>query len=363
MSRSAIAVLLSFAALGAGLGCGSSNSKEADTSVPDLAPATPDLRPADSGAPDAWLSPDSATDSLAVPDANVFPDVSVTSDLQGSPDLSSLDLVVAGADRSAADLGAPDQGGVDAGGKDTSGAEVGGDAAGGDNAASPADATSPPDAAFDPGPTIPIVVNSGNTATYNLADGKWKRFSFPVEAGQIYAISELSGIVRGYVSAQATVSPSNSTYSTDVTTGRLVFTASAAGTYYIAVAVVGGGASGSFQVADGGKLVALGATSLTLTAPNAEDFYFFRFPVAAGKGYHLKVTGPIQPNVGLAVSARAERSNYGEFAYSDFGVAGSLSFDEDITAAMVAMSISGYYYFYLNLHGDMTLTVTISELP
>jgi hypothetical protein len=65
----------------------------------------------------------------------------------------------------------------------------------------------------------------------------------------------------------------------------------------------------------------------------------------------------------LAVSARAERSNYGEFAYSDFGVAGSLSFDEDITAAMVAMSISGYYYFYLNLHGDMTLTVTISELP
>jgi hypothetical protein len=52
-----------------------------------------------------------------------------------------------------------------------------------------------------------------------------------------------------------------------------------------------------------------------------------------------------------------------EFAYSDFGVGGSLPFDEDITADKVAASFSGYYYFYLNLHGDMTLTVTISEMP
>jgi hypothetical protein len=359
MRRFSLAVLLSFAALGAVLGCGSSNSKEADASAPDLALATPDLRPTtmDSSAPDAWLSPDSATDSLAIPDVNVVSDASVTSDLPSSPDLSSPDLAAAGADRSAADLGVADQGGADTGSKDTGGAEVGGDAADSEDAASPADA------AFDPGPTVPIVVNSGNTATFNLGDGKWQRFSFPAEAGQIYAISELSGMERGYVSAQATVSPTSFTYQTDATTGRLTFTTSAAGTYYIAVAVVGGGASGSFQVADGGKLLALGATSLTLTAPNAEDFYFFRFPVGSGKGYHLKVTGPVQPNVGLAVSARAERSNYGEFAYSDFGIGGSLPFDEDITADKVAASLSGYYYFYLNLHGDMTLTVTISELP
>ena len=330
----------------------------------------------DSGAPDARLSPDIATDSPAVLDVNVATDVSVTSDSQGSTDSSSIDLGPAGADLGTADLGGTDLGRMDTGGGDRLGDTASsGDGAGpadGPRAAdassptdtpSPADAASPVDAAFDPGPTVPIVVNSGNTATYSLGDGQWKRFSFPVEAGQIYAISELSGIVRGYVGAQATVSPGNSTYSTDATTGRLVFTASAAGTYYLAVSVVGGGASGTFQVADGGRALALGATGLTLTAPNAEDFYFFRFPITSGKGYHLKVTGPIQPNVGLAVSARAERSNYGEFGYSDFGVGGSLPFDEDITAEMVARSISGFYYFYLNLHGDMTLTVTISELP
>ena len=74
-----------------------------------------------------------------------------------------------------------------------------------------------------------------------------------------------------------------------------------------------------------------------------EDFYFFRFPVTAGRSYHLRVEGPIQPNVGLAVSARAERSNYGQFGYSDFGTAGSLSLDGDITAEMAATSISGFY--------------------
>jgi hypothetical protein len=251
----------------------------------------------------------------------------------------NLDLGLAGED-----LGAPDQGGKDTGGDASS------------------DTAGPADAAFDPGPTVPVVVNSGNTATFNLGDGQWRRFSFPVEAGQIYAISELSGIVRGYVSAQATVSPTSFTSQTSPA-GTLVFTANSTGTYYLAVAVVGGGASGSFQVADGGRLLPLGATSLTLTAPNAEDYYFFRFPVTTGKGYHLKVAGPIQPEVAMAVSARAERSNSGQFSFSDSGMSGSLSFDEDITAQMVAASLSGFYYFYLNVHGDMTLTVTISELP
>jgi hypothetical protein len=366
-----LSVLLSFAALSTGLGCGSSNSKEADASIPDLAPGTPDLRPAtvDSSAPDAWLSPDSATDSLAIPDVNVVPDASVTSDLQISPDLSSPDLGAAGADRSAADLGVADLGGAETGDKDTGGAEVGGDVAGSADAARPPDVANPPDvaspadAAFDPGPTEPIVVNSGNTATYNLGDGTWKRFSFSVEAGQIYAISDLSGIVRGYVSAQATVSPTSFTYQTSA--GTVIFTASTAGTYYIAVAVVGGGASGSFQVADGGRPLALGATSLTLTAPSAEDFYFFRFPVSisSGKGYHLVVEGPVQPGVALSVSERAERASSGGFSFPVVGISGSLPLDYYIEATKVPKSLSGFYYFYLNVHGDMTLTVTISEFP
>jgi hypothetical protein len=287
-------------------------------------------------------------------DVSIATDASVAADSPASPDSFSLDLGLAGED-----LGAPDQGGKDTGG-DAAGSN---DAARSADAAGPADAASPADAAFDPGPTVPIVVNSGVTATFNLRNGEWQRFSFPVEAGQIYAISELSGIVRGYVGAQSTVSPTNFSYQTDATTGTLVFSASSTGTYYIAVAVVGGGVSGGFQVADGGRRLPVGATSLTLTAPTADDYYFFRFPVITGKGYHLKVAGPIQPEVAMAVSARAERSNSGQFSFSDYGIGGSLSFDEDITAQMVAASLSGFYYFYLNVHGDMTLTVTISELP
>ena len=355
-----LAFLLSFVVLGTGLGCSSSNSGAADASGRDLAAATPDARPAapDTVTPDAPLSPDAAVDSFAVLDASIATDASVASDSPASPDSFDLDLGPAGADFGTADLGAPDQGGKDTGG-DAAGSR---DTASPVDTASPADTASPPDAAFDPGPTVPIVVNSGITATFNLGDGKWQRFSFPVEAGQIYAISELSGIERGYVSAQATVSPTNFTYQTNAA-GTLVFTASTTGTYYIAVAVVGGGASGGFQVADGGRLLPLGATSLALTAPTADDYFFFRFPVAAGKGYHLKVAGPIQPEVAMAVSARAERSNSGQFSFSDFGIGGSLSFDEDITAQMVAASLSGFYYFYLNVHGDMNLTVTISEVP
>jgi len=326
-------------------GCGSSNSTEVDASTPSQTPPTPDRRPADSGVADSFI-PDAAADA------------NVALDVPGAPDSLSPDLAPPSPDIGAADLSSIDAGAGDRV-ADSADATSPADAA-------PADATTSADAAsladaFDPGPTVPIVVNSGNTATFNLGDGKWQRFSFPVEAGQIYAISELSGITCGYAGPQATVSPSNFTYQTDAA-GRLIFTASATGIYYLAVAVVGGGVSGSFQVADGGRLLALGTTSLTLTAPNADDYFFFRFPVTAGKGYHMKITGPMQPDVGMAVSARAERSNNGQFSYSDWGVGGSLPFDEDITADNVAASLSGYYYFYLNLHGDMTVAVTISEV-
>jgi len=52
-----------------------------------------------------------------------------------------------------------------------------------------------------------------------------------------------------------------------------------------------------------------------------------------------------------------------EFAYSDFGVGGSLPFAEDITSDKVAGVLFGLLLLLLNLHGDMTLTVTISEMP
>jgi len=42
----------------------------------------------------------------------------------------------------------------------------------------------------------------------------------------------------------------------------------------------------------------------------------------------------------MAVSARAERSNSGQFRSATTGIGGSLSFDKDITAQMVAASLS-----------------------
>ena len=118
------------------------------------------------------------------------------------------------------------------------------------------------DTAFQPGPATGIVVNSGNTAQYNLGDGTWKVFFFDAVAGQIYVVSELSGIVRGYLSTSLSVSPTNYQIATDLSSGALLLTAPTSQRYYLAVAVSGGGASGSFQVADGGQPIALGSTVL-----------------------------------------------------------------------------------------------------
>jgi hypothetical protein len=215
---------------------------------------------------------------------------------------------------------------------------------------------------IDPGAIVPIVVNSSNTATYNLGDSQQKLFSFPAQSGQLYCISGLGGIVHGYLGASASVSPTNFISQTDAD-GYIVFTASATQTYYLAVQVSGGGASGSFQVADGGTLLALGATSMTLTAtqPNLDDYYFFRFPITAGKSYRIQVTGPNQPSVGLAVSKQPDRSTNGQFASSAWGVSGSLPIDEVIATTTNVVPTSGYYYFYVNVHGDMAMTITLTE--
>jgi hypothetical protein len=208
-------------------------------------------------------------------------------------------------------------------------------------------------------------VNSSNTAEYNLADGTWKVFYFDAEAGQVYVISGLTGLSRGYLGTSPTVSPTNYQRVTDPDTGVLTLTAAAAQRYYVAVGVSGGGTGGSFQVADGGRLLALGATTLTLTAADAGDAYeVFRFPVTAGHGYLLNLTGPVQPNLGLSVAARPERSFRGEFSFSDWGVAGSLPFtNQEIKAANVATSTSGFYYVNIRVMAPITFTIQIAESP
>jgi hypothetical protein len=217
------------------------------------------------------------------------------------------------------------------------------------------------DAGFVPGPATAALVNAGSAGQFSLGDGTWKVFYFDAVAGQVYAVSGLSGITRGYVSTSPLVSPSNYQFVTD-TDGNLSFTAAATQRYYIAAAVSGGGASGSFQLADGGTLVALGTTVLALTAPDGDNYYFYRFPISAGHGYTLTATGPSQPSVGLAVAPRAERSSNGQFSYSIWGLGGSLPFtDQAIPAASVANSYSGFYYFFLRVSAAITVTVTITQ--
>jgi hypothetical protein len=220
------------------------------------------------------------------------------------------------------------------------------------------------DTAFQPGPATGIVVNSGNTAQYNLGDGTWKVFFFDAVAGQIYVVSELSGIVRGYLSTSLSVSPTNYQIATDLSSGALLLTAPTSQRYYLAVAVSGGGASGSFQVADGGQPIALGSTVLSLTPADAGDAYdVFRFPITTGHGYTLTLLGPSQPNIGLSVAPRPERSSLGEFSYGNWGVGGSLPFtNEEIKAAWVADSSSGFYFVNIRIVAPITFTITIAEI-
>jgi hypothetical protein len=235
-----------------------------------------------------------------------------------------------------------------------------------DTAAGADTATGQPDGARDglpPGPVIPVVVNDAAGTSYSLADGQWQVYSFAAQAGQVYSISSLSGISRGYVGTSADVSASNHQHASDPD-GNLAFVAPAAATYYLAVVVSGGGASGSFQVADGGQLLALGTSTVNLTAPRGDDIWFFHFPVTKGHGYRIqmaKVSGPAQPTVGLAVAPRAERASNGQFQFAAWSVSGGLPVDDTISAASVDLSYSGFYYLFIRVYEPMTLTVTLTQ--
>jgi len=221
------------------------------------------------------------------------------------------------------------------------------------------------DAPYDPGPATPIVVNTGNTAQYNLGDGTWKLFYFDTEAGQIYVVSGLDGITHGYLDTSPSVSPSHYQQATDPVSGTLLFTAPTAQRYYLAVGVSGGGASGSFQVADGGKPISLGTTALSLTPADGGDaHYVYRFPINPGSGYSLTLEGPSQPNVACSVAPRPERATGGGLGYTIWGVGGSLPFtDETIPATSVANSTSGFYFIDIRILATIAFTITITETP
>jgi hypothetical protein len=234
-----------------------------------------------------------------------------------------------------------------------------------DALASPADlANDAADAAFQPGPATEIIVNSSNTAIYNLADGTWQVFYFDTQVGELYVVSKLDGATRGYLGSSPLVSPTSWDKATDRTTGVLYFTATAS-RYYLAVGVSGAGVSGSFQVADGGKLLALGANTVSLNGADAEEaHYVFRFPVTVGRGFVLDFNGPNQPELALSVAPSPERSTSGGFSYSDWGLGGGLPFNnEEIRADQVANSISGFYFVNIRVTGSITFTIAITQSP
>jgi hypothetical protein len=308
-------------------------------------------------APDAPPAPVDATDgAVKVPDA---PALSEAGTEAGLPrlDLAPQTIDSNGLDATATEAGRQNLDTTSAG---VDGADIV------DAAADQADAPSPDDAdaPFQPGPATPIVVNSANTAQYNQGDGTWKVFYFEAEAGQIYVVSGLSGIVRGYLSTSPSVSPTNYQIATDTSSGTLLLTAPASQRYYLAVGVSGGGASGSFQVADGGKPIALGTTTLSLTPADAGDaYYVYRFPITTGHSYTLNLQGPSQPNIGLSVAPRPERSSLGEFSYSIWGKGGSLPFTDAIPATSVADSTSGFYFVNIRIMASITFTISIAETP
>lgn len=112
----------------------------------------------------------------------------------------------------------------------------------------------------------------------------------------------------------------------------------------------------------GGQLLALGANTVTLPAPTADNYYFFRFPVSAGHSYSLSATGPTTTSVDLGLSPHAERASNGQFSLPLRGVSGPLPFtDEAIPDTSVALSYSDYYFFFLRVSSAMTVTVTLAQ--
>lgn len=213
---------------------------------------------------------------------------------------------------------------------------------------------------FDPGPVVPIVVNSGPTGSYNLPNGTWKVFSFDAEANQVYSVSGLGGGVNGYLGASASVSPTSFQTKTNAD-GNLSFVAPAAQKYFLAVAAQGVGASGSFQIADGGRLLALGKQTVSLTAPTGDDYIFFHFPISAGHTYNIVLEAQSTSSLGLGLSARAERAFNRQFSFPLRGVSGPLPMNESIPATSVAESYSGFYYLFIRVSAAMSISITVTQ--
>jgi hypothetical protein len=220
-----------------------------------------------------------------------------------------------------------------------------------------------PESAVDsyvPGPVEPLVVNSGNTATYNLADGTWKVFSFDIVAGHFYCVGALGDGVDAYVGPSLSVSPSDYLGKTDYLRA-LNFTPYITGKYYIAVVANGGDAAGTLQIAEGGDLLELGDNSVTIAAPDGDNSYFFNFSIAPGHTYAISVTGDAKKPVTLGLSPLADRSTSGQFEFPLSTRTSALPItDEPIPLESVVKSSSRLYFIYVGVKETVNLTITVT---
>lgn len=353
MSSKAGFVVVASALLALASGCGGGDDAHPRLDAGFGNDAPPDLPSAPPDGP--------KTDTILAADTTPT-GVEVAAPSDGPADAPVVDTIAPALDTSAVVDAPAAEGGVLDAGRKLDGSPIDSVTGVADGAAPASDAPADvPADGYEPGPATALVVNSGNTATYNLTDGTWKVFYFDATAGQLYCISSLSGITRGYVSTSPSVSPSNYQYATSPE-GTLAFRAANTQRHYVAVAVTGGGTSGSFQVADGGQLLALGANSVTLPAPDLDNYYFFRFPITAGHAYSLSVAGTSTTSVGLGLSATAERASNGQFSSPLRGVSGPLPFsNEGIPDTSVAQSYSGFYFLFLHVYSLTSVTITITQ--
>ncbi len=214
--------------------------------------------------------------------------------------------------------------------------------------------------AFVPGPVQPLKVNSGNTATYDLADGTWKVFSFDTIAGHFYCLGVLATGVDAYVGLRPTVSPGDYLEKTNYLRA-LNFTSFNGEKYYVAIAANGGPASGAFQIADGGDLLELGDNNVTLTAPDGDNTRFFNFSVAPGHAYTISVAGDAKKPVTLGLSPFADRASDGQFAFPLSTTTSALPItDAPISMESMAKSTSRLYFFYVRVKETVTAKITIN---
>jgi hypothetical protein len=212
--------------------------------------------------------------------------------------------------------------------------------------------------AFVPGPIEPVAINSGDTATYDLADGAWKVFSFDTVADHLYCVSTLGDGVIGYFGG-STVSPTN--YDLTTKSGVLVFPEYATETRYLAVAADGGGASGKFQVADGGELLTLGDNTVDFTAADVGHYRVFRFNVAPGHNYTVSIAGTAKNPVALGLSPKAERAAAGAIAYPFLETTTALPItDKLVPFESTVESYTRFYFLFLKVAEAVSLTVNIT---